>query len=386
MPTHPSTTRRAANLRRCLSLAKLVVLGLLLAACAGGQSPEVGPEAIPAPDPGPVPDGGPAPDGPVIPDGGSMPDAPEPPLVAMQWEQLSPLAAPSARYQHAMVFDAKRGEVVLFGGRNNDGVLLNDTWVWNGTTWTQKMPATSPPARQDITHAMAYDAAREVVVLFGGYKQPSNLGDTWTWNGATWTQQQPADAPAARSGHALAYDAARQEVVLYGGNGNNSPGDTWVWNGTAWTEKSPAQLPGGLVDATLTYDAVREEVVLFGGHSSILFHAMEDTWVWNGISWNLKNPSVLPPRRRSHSAAYDAARQRVVVFAGIGQSASPADTWTWGGITWTAQPPATAPTARYNAPMAYDEIREQVVLFGGAPSSFTGGLFSDTWVWRPVTD
>ena len=43
---------------------------------------------------------------------------------------------------------------------------------------------------------MAYDAATGTVVLFGGLGGHGDLGDTWTWNGTTWTQQAPSDQPA----------------------------------------------------------------------------------------------------------------------------------------------------------------------------------------------
>ena len=45
--------------------------------------------------------------------------------------------------------------LVLFGGTFG-GTLstnFNDTWVWDGTNWTQKSPITSPPGR--FWHAMA---------------------------------------------------------------------------------------------------------------------------------------------------------------------------------------------------------------------------------------
>jgi hypothetical protein len=36
---------------------------------------------------------------------------------------------------------------------------------------------------------MAYDAASQEVVLFGGYSlHLGDLGDTWSWNGTNWTE------------------------------------------------------------------------------------------------------------------------------------------------------------------------------------------------------
>lgn len=40
-----------------------------------------------------------------------------------------------------------------------------------------------------VIHAMAYDDARQVVVLYGGYDGAGRLGDTWTWDGVSWTPQ-----------------------------------------------------------------------------------------------------------------------------------------------------------------------------------------------------
>ncbi|HLG92667.1 MAG TPA: hypothetical protein VKY15_06770, partial [Acidimicrobiales bacterium] len=72
----------------------------------------------------------------------------------------------------------------------------NDTWTYDGTTWAQQFPATSPPVRDGAS--MAYDPAIGKVVLFGG-ENPSFLGDTWTYDG-TWAQQFPATSPPARGG------------------------------------------------------------------------------------------------------------------------------------------------------------------------------------------
>src|SRR5438105_2716674 len=64
--------------------------------------------------------------------------------------------------------------------------------------------ATSPSARYRM--GMAYDQARGEVVLFGGNGATGDVGDTWTWDGTTWTQQHPATSPSARYGMGMAYD------------------------------------------------------------------------------------------------------------------------------------------------------------------------------------
>ena len=104
--------------------------------------------------------------------------------------------------------------------------------------WTQR--TLSPRT----AHAMVYDAARGVTVLFGGYNIiTGNNGETWEWNGTAWTQRM-VSGPSPRYLHAMVYDAARGVTVLFGGNNSVSGynGETWEWNGTAWTDRKSTRL------------------------------------------------------------------------------------------------------------------------------------------------
>src|SRR6266568_8646495 len=62
-----------------------------------------------------------------------------------------------------------------------------------GSNWARQAPASSPPARSNA--AIAYDAATGTVVLFGGLTRTASgivvFSDTWTWDGSTWTKQNP---------------------------------------------------------------------------------------------------------------------------------------------------------------------------------------------------
>jgi hypothetical protein len=44
------------------------------------------------------------------------------------WTEQSPATSPSARYAASMAYDPVTGNMVLFGGLGNSG-LLNDTWT-----------------------------------------------------------------------------------------------------------------------------------------------------------------------------------------------------------------------------------------------------------------
>ena len=299
------------------------------------------------------------------------------------WVQQSPATKPSARYGYGIAYDSAHGQVVLFGGGIPTGdpevpdTLLSDTWVWDGTNWTQLNPAASPSGRAYA--GMAYDATRGKVVLFGG-SNGSVLNDTWEWDGTNWTPLNPAASPSGRAPDAaMTYDAAHQQVVLFGGlYSGGYLGDTWVWNGTNWAQSSPATNPPADAIGSMAYDAAQQQVIQFGGQT--FYHdGTNETWAWDGSNWTQQGPANSPSARFGQAMAYDAAYGQIVLFGGVNTENTFGDTWLWNGSNWTQENPPASPSARWETSMAYDAGHDQMVLFGGADSS--GNALGDTWTW-----
>ena len=188
------------------------------------------------------------------------------------WKQLHPATSPSPRSGAALAYDAGTKQLILFGGYGKSGAL-DGTYSWTGTTWTLLDPATSPSARGDAD--MAYDTSTGQFLLYGGETSANSiLSDTWNWNGTTWTQLDPDEnPPPGRVGESMAYDADSNQVVLFGGFNNDEDGgswlgDTWAWNGTSWTQLDPANSPVAREGASMAYDSHSETLVLFGGESN----------------------------------------------------------------------------------------------------------------------
>jgi len=128
----------------------------------------------------------------------------------LTWTQMCSPPGPQLGYFAAMAYDSVRENVVLFGGATlTNNVELNETWIWNGAGWIQLFPANPPPAR--AAHAMAFDAARGDVVLFGGVVGGVPSQDTWIWNGVTWTQKFPVTVPPARFHAGMVFDTTLQK-------------------------------------------------------------------------------------------------------------------------------------------------------------------------------
>jgi len=75
--------------------------------------------------------------------------------------------------------------------------------------------------------------------VIGGYGT-GELDDTWAYdyNTNTWTEMAPEFSPGLRSWHSMAYDAATQKVVFFGGAPRRDPlfhDDTWLYDPSANT-------------------------------------------------------------------------------------------------------------------------------------------------------
>jgi hypothetical protein len=133
------------------------------------------------------------------------------------------------RFEGAMATDREGAGVVLFGGRAP--ALANDTWHWDGTAWA---PITTPIAPTKRADTRLVRAGPDALLLFAGQGATDVLRDTWLWRQGAWLEQHPAESPSARYGGAVAYDASRRQVILFGGTqvtGANRVqlGDTWKW-------------------------------------------------------------------------------------------------------------------------------------------------------------
>jgi hypothetical protein len=296
----------------------------------------------------------------------------------LDWEMRAG-SGPSPRYGHAMAYDSARDVTVLFGGWVT-GAYSAEAWEWSASNgegaWTLR--ATSGPG-SSYGHAMAYDAARGVTVLFGGFNATSRHGETWEWNGTLWALR-PVIGPSPRSGASLVYDAARCVVVLFGGHNNNLfHTDTWEWNGTVWTLRAlsgpPARGYQGMV-----YDTNRNATVLFGGHYGGVRYA--DTWEWYGTGEGVWTQRMLdgPSARTYPKMVYDSPRGVTVLFGGENSGVRYADTWmrAGSGAGMWVHLPVDGPSSRTGHALAFDSRRGVAVLFGG----FTTALNAETWEFR----
>ena len=295
--------------------------------------------------------------------------------------------SPSPRWGASLTYDAKDGYVVLFGGAADlPPRYFSDTWTFVNGTWTNITPTISPQARAGAS--MVYDAKDGYVLLFGGSGAHGVLDDTWSFVGGKWTELSPTKSPSARSDSSMVYDSPAKCVLMFGGLSSSTLfGDTWKFSGGAWKQLSPKTAPSPRADSAITFDSQDGYVLLFGGFGPS--GEMDDTWTYVAGSWQQQSPTISPPAGSFPTATYDAKDGYVVLLAtpdtylynSSDALAPQTTTWTFHAGEWTniTSNPTTPPYDRSHASITYDSKDSVVLLFGGFDWPLYSNGLGDTW-------
>ena len=206
------------------------------------------------------------------------------------WEKLAvPGNLPVPRYGTSAVFDSLRNRMVVSHGFSSEG-RFDDTWAFDlvQSRWTNLTPSSGPKPLKRCLHDAVNDEANDRMLLFGGCSSgfgPCPQGDLWAFDLArhVWTQLQPSgDVPSARGNPAMAYDAAGERVLLFGGASDVAIDDTWSfavvaqeWQAFSFQEPTPAARWSH--DAVI--DAARKRLLIFGGTDGAV--RFNDMWELN---------------------------------------------------------------------------------------------------------
>jgi N-acetylneuraminic acid mutarotase len=270
--------------------------------------------------------------------------------------------------------------LVVFGGTNG-GTRMNDTWTFDGTSWTELAAATPPSPRS----SPGMTALGNKIVLFGGYDGNNYLNDTWTFDGTSWTKVSVPAPPRARSYPGMV--TLGNKVLLFGGysedpglGSNTAPAtylnDTYLFDGNLWTPvlvPLPPPARGGASMVTLG-----NKVLLFGGYDGT--NDLSDTWTFDGTSWTSSGATFGAPPSGRAAAILQTLGTQAVMFGGYDGASYLSDTWV--GMPWSSLS-VSGPPARDGACSAV--LGSRLVLFGGAlapiPPATALSPTNDTWTF-----
>ena len=347
-------------------------------------------------------------------------------LAQTNWTQLSPTGGPpQARSSQTAVLNTSNGRMIIFGGGiggNGPGGEENDVWIFHdvrtnaGSTWQQLTVSGTPPSKR-LGQSAVYDQVNNRMIIFGGDPNVGycfvDVNDVWVLTNADgsagtagWTQLSPSGTPPPiRSFHSAVYDQTNNRMIIYGGNEqcDGPDGDLWVLtnaNGLGgtpgWTQLSPTGGgPGARTDHSAVYDAANNRMILFGGLTSST--TTNDTWVLsnaNGLggtpAWTQLTPSgTLPPPRYNFNATYDPAMNSMLVFGGSSITGSTNDVWVLsnanglgGASAWTRLIPTGTLPSIRYANSCVEIPGANRIIIFGGYGN--GGFLNDVWALQYV--
>ncbi len=360
------------------------------------------------------------------------------------WTAQTVTASPSVRHDFGLVWDSSRGKAVLFGGMQVDianaaGVPKQDTWEWDpaASTWTERTIQGSKPT-QRYGHAMAFDATRGKVVVFGGsdISTGGSRNDLWDWDPTTgaWAQRltgSESGTPSGRMYASLASDDAHARLELvagesassgsygtggyYGsggsagmpilppGMGGGGTGSRDVWEldpaTLVFTNRTPPlDVPSARYSQAVAYNPSTGKTYIFGGYDSMSGQSLGDFWQWDGKTWAQVVTAAQPPARVDAAMAYDPVRKSLILYGGADyyNNNTYGDTWEYDNTgKWTQLKVASSPDPLSGHGMVTDTTRNKILLFGGANNSYYMGsqpgmpyknpVRNEVWEWDGAT-
>ena len=191
--------------------------------------------------------------------------------------------------------------------------------------------------------------------------------------------------PPALWVHSTIYDPIRDRLVVFGGQGyEGSTNDVWAFQLSGiphWTRLSPSgtpPAPRGFHSAV--YDSANDRMIVFGGNKGTSTNEVWSLSFAGNPTWSQITPSGTPPAPREwHVAVLDRARNRMIVHGGLSNGTRLSDVWALSlgaSPAWTQiVAGGTAPGGRSAHCALLDVARDRLVIFSGTNS---GGMPTNT--------
>lgn len=291
-----------------------------------------------------------------------------------QWTRLQPSgSAPAPRWLHAAGYDEVSNTMVVFGGMGGAfSPCLNDVWLLrnaNGKgseppSWTKLSVSAGPGPRAAMVSGTAYGR----LIVAGGtdcaswpYRDAWLLQDYATSSPPRWTN--PVVGGTALPGSlrltgASVFDQTTDRTVIWGGPPSSMPlnqililrgmfGSTPDWFFATTPNAPQAQANFGKPGI---FNPDNHRFVFFGGMTpgsneiQNTTGTSDQTWrldandqYFNNASWTRVTTSSSPPGRTGHTAVFDQALDRMVIFGGAATTGTTTttfdDVWVLSGAT-----------------------------------------------------
>lgn len=274
-----------------------------------------------------------------------------------RWTQLNPEGElPPPMWAHSAVWDPMKSRMLVFGGTHDGFQYMNDLWSYDGEKW-EKLNSGGVPPSPRTGASMVWDSRNNRVILFGGQSYKGDVvwnNDVWIFEDNYWTELKlEGRVPEKRSFHSAVWDSKNDRMLIFEGYGEETfRNDLWGFDGNGWTELTLRENHIKERHAhTAVWDSKNNRMFIFGGYVDKAYISkgemspdeerhvyMNDLWGFDGnglVEFPLSDN--IPPERHGHTAVWDSANNRMLIFAGRarGDNSRMNDVWSFDGEKWT---------------------------------------------------
>jgi len=301
------------------------------------------------------------------------------------WFNKNPIVAPPKRQAPASFFDTINGRTMVMGGLNETSANLNDTWAYYAATNTWTKLSNQAPWSARWGASAAFDSARGIGVLFGGWDAKGQNYETWEYTASTgaWQNRTGATKPALKSAP-LTFDSTQQMIITSGMG--RFVWETWAYDVTThvWSLRSGLNPPSDRAGQGLVYYPKISRTVMYGGAQGV--NVVDETWEYNYVadSWTDMTSQIggaSPGGRSGFGFIYRIAQDELMLFGGGSSAGYPGTTYRYfddlGTRYWAMISTGSNPSGRIDLVMSYDSGTSGSIVFAGKDQA--GNKLNDTW-------
>ena len=313
-------------------------------------------------------------------------------LPVLRWVRFPDPSAPE--FQSALAVDTRRGLLVALGGFTPDGLTQRSVRRMDiaNRSWERTSLPREPEPRYG--YSFVYDHGRDRAILFGGGPAVPGplLNDVWARDSrtCTWERIEPAGVPPVGRFHAfMVAQPDRDQMLLLGGNaGLTRPRELWALSFSPTPTWTPLEVQGTWPDRIddAAWDAPRDRLVVFGATDQPFEPGVWELKLSSPALWRrLPVASPDPPPHLS-ALVMEAARGRAMRYGGYQPYPEPIrhdEIWGFAlardSVLWERiSEPNAGLSAEYfstqlQGQVVLDPARDRLVSFGGWGSDFFEG-------------
>ena len=132
-------------------------------------------------------------------------------------------SGPNPRFNSSLLYDSKKGDVLLYGGEGAANDQYGDTWSWNGNEWVHRRNSNY----SNFGNMAIYLGSEDGIFLFGRLGDLANYNSTMVFTDDGW-KVSTTNLPFNDESDLVTYDSKNNRLIMVKAVSPDKPCETWI--------------------------------------------------------------------------------------------------------------------------------------------------------------